>query len=355
MPSAQPRNNLSRRRADIRAAAGVSSGCILRQTRLLRRPQPILRSVIPTSRPTLTAGSTLCIETCPLSGVRMRPDTQDGVGTVRISIPVSRPCCGQLPDATLLGAGTAARVHWPCGARRQGRHGRDTVIGRFDLVRDTPHGYKMLEFNADTPDLRAGMFSDEWPGVLAHFGQYRTRMQATGARGWPTRFPERLPLTGLMSHRQSRRPNTARIAFASFGASREDRSTTEYLRGLARSPPPPLHADYVPIEELARERPGPVRRARANVLTFCIACILWSSSPWIATPQSGAAIGQMIFELVLQPTDWRSSILQARFCSRARRCRPYSGAWPSRARTSQDWECDLVRRLHAADFPGPGF
>ncbi len=252
------------------------------------------------------------------------------------------PLLRNLPDDALLSLGLPPATLDVARTVMEGV--TDTVIGRFDLVRG-PDGYKMLEFNADTPTF-----------VLECFQINGRVCAAVGAQD-PNADEEPL-LADALTHACAcalayvGKTGPARIAFASFGASREDRSTTKYLLGLLRVPPH-VRADYVSIEELRVSSEGlyDAHGGRIDALYRLYPLEFLASD---RDPVSGAAIGQMLFDLALErrlalvnpPSAFllQSKAVQALLWGLAE-----AGAY------LEAWECALVRRYMLPTYLDPVF
>lgn len=254
------------------------------------------------------------------------------------------PLLRELPDAALLGLGLPPQT---LAVARVGMDGvTDTVIGRFDLAR-TEQGYKMLEFNADTPTF-----------VLECFQMNGRVCDALGVSD-PNAAQEQqladaityachcaLRQVGKSEH------DPARVAFASFGASREDRGTTEYLLGLARLPSG-AQASYVPIEALRVSASGLYdgQGERIDALYRLYPLEFFALD---RDPRSGAAIGQMLFDLVLQNklaliNPPGAFLLQSKAVQAVLWGLAEAGAY------LDNWECGLVRQYMLPTYLDPVF
>jgi glutathionylspermidine synthase len=120
------------------------------------------------------------------------------------------------------------------------------VMGRFDLAR-SKDGYKLLEFNADSPGLVVEAFSVN-SGVCRHAG-----------RPDPNEGTERMLADALAGATQAavahlKRPAGARtnVVVSAWGYSARDQAIASYLRDLLQ----PLAAIPIPVEQIRIDDSG---------------------------------------------------------------------------------------------------
>jgi glutathionylspermidine synthase len=123
----------------------------------------------------------------------------------------------------------------------------DTVLGRLDLAR-TADGYKLLEFNADTPGLVIETFPIN-AKVCDDSGTINPN--EPGETELKKAF-ERAILAGI--EHIGRQHGEMNVGFT-CSTSKRDHDITEYLPGLL-SLPAHIHTKFVPVESLRTERDG---------------------------------------------------------------------------------------------------
>jgi glutathionylspermidine synthase len=125
----------------------------------------------------------------------------------------------------------------------------DTVIGRLDLVR-TADGYKMLEFNADTPGLLIETFAIN-AKVCDELGKVNPNRHGEAALTAALKKAIRagLAYVGKSDSEQ------ANLVFTACATYLRDQDITRYLMGLLDLPPS-VRKQYVPIESLRADEKG---------------------------------------------------------------------------------------------------
>ena len=125
----------------------------------------------------------------------------------------------------------------------------DTVIGRLDLVKTTD-GFKLLEFNADTPGL-----------LIETFPINELACEESGLVN-PNRFGEAALAAALtravksgLAYVGKSMSERARIVFSSWATYPRDRDITQYLMSLLEFPDN-LELQYLPLEALSTDGDG---------------------------------------------------------------------------------------------------
>jgi glutathionylspermidine synthase len=193
-----------------------------------------------------------------------------------------------VPDETLLQLGLPAATL--SLARMAIPDLPETVIGRLDLVR-APDGYKMLEFNTDTPTFLYecchinGLLCAEFGLADINAGQSALLAKALSASC-------RIALDQV-----GKSPDApALIAFTSYPNHSEDRRTTEYLRDLVTLPSH-IERRYVGIDALRIDPDGLYTNGgdRIDMLYRLYPLEFFARD---VDPQTNAPVGEMLFDLV---------------------------------------------------------
>ena len=168
----------------------------------------------------------------------------------------------------------------------------DTVIGRLDLVR-TPDGYKMLEFNTDTPTFLYECYHVNGQ-VCAEYGMADVN---AGERVFLAAALTEACRAALRSVGKAE-GQPALIAFTSYPEHREDRGTTEFLRSLVELAAPAA-TRYVGIDALRIDATGLYTDTgdRIDVLYRLYPLEFFARD---RAPLTGAPIGELLFDLVLR-------------------------------------------------------
>ena len=186
------------------------------------------------------------LEVYPLSHVEIKAITQ---ATQAIANIYARTAAllRTVPDEALLQMGLPRETLNL--ARMQIAGMPDTVIGRLDLAK-TPDGYKMLEFNSDTP----GMLIEAFP--------INAKVCEESGRINPNRDGESTLIAGLKSAIRAglayvgKTPGEqANVVFASCSTYKRDSEITRYLMSLLDFPEN-VQERYVNIESLSSDKYG---------------------------------------------------------------------------------------------------
>jgi len=150
-------------------------------------------------------------------------------------------------DDTLLQMGLPARTLALAHLQISGMC--DCVIGRLDLAR-TADGYKLLEFNADTP----GMVIESFPinaTVCELAGVINPNSEGERAL---THALERSISAGL-AYVRKKPGQLGKVVFTAHATCERDQDITNYLMGLPELPSS-IQKQFVPLEELRADEDG---------------------------------------------------------------------------------------------------
>jgi glutathionylspermidine synthase len=186
------------------------------------------------------------LELYPLSTTEISAIYRAGLAISRIYKRIAT-VLRTVSDDTLLQMGLPARTL--ALARLQISGMCDCVIGRLDLAL-TADGYKLLEFNADTP----GMVVESFP-VNAAVCELAGRVDPNSEGEAALRHAIECSISAGLAHVLKKPGQFGNVVFTSYATCERDQDITNYLMGLPRLPPS-VQKQFVPLQELRADEDG---------------------------------------------------------------------------------------------------
>ena len=234
------------------------------------------------------------LELYPLSTTEISTIYRAGLAISRIYERIAA-LLRTVSDDTLLQMGLPARTL--ALARLQTSGMCDCVIGRLDLAL-TADGYKLLEFNADTP----GMVVESFP-VNSAVCELAGRIDPNSEGEAALRHALERSISSGLAHVLKKSGQLGNVAFTSHGTCERDQDITNYLMGLPGLSSS-VRKQFVPLQELRADEDGlyDSEGSRIDVL-FRFYPLQFFSAQMFKPPQNTQAAmpnGTLLLDLISQ-------------------------------------------------------